>query len=629
LHDPGEFVVKAPSVLELKLPADLPAGAEFIVDGSLAPGEEGEEGSVQLLVTTNQPPVASGLISRETKVGEKTGMWTSNTRQVANDAPIVVNDGSAARRRFEADFDEFRRWFPAALCYPKIVPVDEVVTLTLFYREDHHLARLMLSDAEKAELDRLWAELHFVSEDALKLVDMFEQIWQFATQDADPKVFEPMRKPIADGAAAFREQQIAAQAKQVDRLIEFAAQAYRRPLSESEQKELRGFYAALRTKELPHEDAFRATLARVFVAPAFLYRLEKAPEGRAASAISDHELAARLSYFLWSSTPDGELERLADTGELHDPAVLTAQVHRMLKDPKTRRLAIEFACTWLHVHDFDALDEKSERHFPSFNPLRGAMYEETIRFFTDLFQNGGSLLAILDSDYTFLNGELAQHYGIPGVTGPEWRRVDGIKKFSRGGVLAQATVLARQSGASRTSPILRGNWVSEVLLGEKLPPPPKEVPQLPGDEAAETLTVRQLVEKHSSDPKCFGCHQRIDGFGFALENFDAIGRSRERDLGNRPVETQAKLFDGTRVDGFADLRHYLATAKRDVILRQFCRKLLGFSLGRGMILSDKPLINEMMTALAAHDYEFSAAVETIVRSPQFRMIRGRAAADAE
>ena len=153
--------------------------------------------------------------------------------------------------------------------------------------------------------------------------------------------------------------------------------------------------------------------------------------------------------------------------------MLVAQTRRMLRDAKTRRLATEFACQWLHIHDFEQLDEKSERHFPTFAGLRGAMYEESIRFFTDLFQRDGSVLDILDADYTFLNEELAKHYGIPGVTGAEWRRVDGVKKYSRGGVLAQATTLAKQSGASRTSPILRGNWVSEVLLGERLPRPPQ------------------------------------------------------------------------------------------------------------------------------------------------------------
>ena len=186
-----------------------------------------------------------------------------------------------------------------------------------------------------------------------------------------------------------------------------------------------------------------------------------------------------------------------------------------------------------------------------------------------------------------------------------------------------AATLSKQSGASRTSPILRGNWISEVLLGEKLPKPPKGVPPLPEDEATETLTVRQLVEKHTSDPRCANCHVRIDGYGFALESFDAIGRTRTVDLGGRAIETQAKLFDGTEVKDWKDLKEYLLTARRNAVLEQFCRKLLGYALGRSVMLSDRPLIAEMRRSLEANDFRFSAAVVTIVKSKQFREIRGQ------
>ena len=239
------------------------------------------------------------------------------------------------------------------------------------------------------------------------------------------------------------------------------------------------------------------------------------------------------------------------------------------------------------------------------------------------------MLSILDADHTFLNEALARHYGIPGVSGAEWRRVDGVRKFSRGGILGQAATLAKQSGASRTSPILRGNWVAEVLLGEKLPRPPKDVPQLPEDEATETLTVRQLTEKHTTDPRCAGCHARIDPFGFALEKFDAIGRRRERDLGDRPIDTRAKVLDGAEFEGLEGLRDYLLTKRREAFLRQFCRKLLGYALGREVQLSDEPLLAEMRTQLQAKDHRISAAIETIVRSRQFLDIRGRDAAGDE
>jgi hypothetical protein len=313
----------------------------------------------------------------------------------------------------------------------------------------------------------------------------------------------------------------------------------------------------------------------------------------------------------------------AAAGTFHRPEVLAAQTRRMLGDPRMRRLAIEFGCQWLHVHDFDALDEKSERHFPTFGGLREAMYEETIRFFTELFQHDGSVLEILDADYTFLNEALAAHYGIPGVSGENWRRVEGVKKFSRGGILGQATTLAKQSGASRTSPILRGNWVAEVLLGDKLPRPPKDVPKLPEDEATENLTVRQLTEKHSTDPRCYGCHVRIDAFGFALEGFDAIGRARDHDLGNRPLDTHAKVKDGTEFEGINGLRDYLLTKRRDVFVRQFSRKLLGYALGRSVQLSDEPLLNDVSEQFRKTGYRVGPLVQSIVLSPQFRRIRGQ------
>jgi len=251
------------------------------------------------------------------------------------------------------------------------------------------------------------------------------------------------------------------------------------------------------------------------------------------------------------------------------------------------------------------------------------MYEESIRFFTDLFQRDGSVLEILDSDHTFLNEALAKHYGIAGVTGDEWRRVDGLKKFSRGGILGQATVLAKQSGASRTSPILRGNWVAEALLGDKLPKPPKDVPRLPEEETTENLTVRQLTEKHDTNPKCYHCHQRIDAFGFALEGFDAIGRRRDRDLGDRPIDTHAKVMDGSEFDGIDGLRDYLLSKRRDAFLRQFCRKLLGYALGRSVQLSDEPLLKQMRLQLQDHDYRIGPLIESMVLSRQFREIRGK------
>ena len=626
--EPENLCVKAPSVIEVRLPADFAEGCELVTSGVLH-RETGTEGTVQLQVVTTKPTVTSGLVASAVTEINANSQWTDNNRRLQHSTPILVSEGSAASRRVEAAFETYRNLFPAALCYSRIVPVDEVVTLTLFYREDQHLSRLMLDQAQAEKLDRLWTELHFVSRDPLTLVDGFNQLMEFATQDADPKVFEPLRKPIHDRAQAFERELLEAEPRQIDQLIKFAAQAYRRPLKAEEAQELKGLYQKLRELELPHDEAFRFTLARVLVAPAFLYRVEPlssdSGDASAVTAVTDWALASRLSYFLWSSPPDAELQTLAAANRLHDPNVLVAQAKRMLKSDRIRSLSTQFACQWLGVRDFDSHSEKSEQVFPTFNALRGDMYEETVRFFADLFERDGSVLEILDADHTFLNESLAKHYGIPDVTGPEWRRVDGIKTYGRGGILTLSTTLAQQSGASRTSPILRGNWVLESLLGEKLPRPPKNVPPLPESETDTDLTVRQLVEKHRSIEACAHCHERIDAFGFSLEGFDAIGRRRDKDLGGRPIEVSVELTNGTRFSGESGLRNYLLTDRRQDFLKHFCRKLLGYSLARGVQLSDEPLLEEIIAQLQKNDYRFSAAIETIVRSPQFRFHRGNVA----
>lgn len=590
--------IAAPQTLEFRVPAELVAGAEFAVTGYLHP-EIGREGSVRLAV--QQGPVG-GIPA----------------------TPIVSSEGTATRQSIEAAFDEFRSLFPPTLCYTQIVPVDEVVTLLIYYREDDQLKRLMLTDEQAAQLDKMWDEHFYVAQEPLEMVTAFTQLYQFATQDRADLLpsFEPLRQPIKDKAAAYKQRMIDSEPAQLNAVLEFAGKAWRRPLQGSEESELRSLYAQLRSEELGHEEALRLTLARVLIAPEYLYHIETPAAGTAASPVSDYELASRLSYFLWSSTPDQELLDLAAAGKLQNPDTVAAQAQRMLKDPRARRIATEFGCHWLHIHDFENLNEKSERHFPTFNPLRAAMYEESILLLLDLFQNDRSLLSLVDGDATFLNEDLAKHYGIPGVDGPHFRRVEGVRQHSRGSVLTLASTLSKQSGASRTSPILRGTWLSEVVLGEKLPKPPKNVPPL-AETVTEGLTERQMTQLHSSEPSCAKCHLRVDPFGFALEGFDAIGRFRTQDAAGLPINTKTKLFDGTPIEGLADLKTYIGQTRRDSFVRQFCKRLLGYSLGRAVQLSDEPLLLEMQKQLAQHDYRVGTAIDLIVRSPQFRQIRGK------
>ncbi|MCA9179390.1 MAG: DUF1592 domain-containing protein [Planctomycetales bacterium] len=592
--DASSCCTRATSVVELRLPAELVAGAIFVTTAELPANRNG---SVQVRATLAKPAAA----------------FTPSL-------PLLVSADGPAAKRLEAAIDSYRQLFPPAVCYSRIVPVDEVVTLTLYFREDHHLQRLLLNDQQRAELDRLWDELFFVALEPIALTVALEQIYEFATQDRPDLVnaFAPMRKPINDRADAFRQRLVETEPVHLTAVEEIAGRAWRRPLTPDEQDDLRALYRKLRETGIDHDPAIRLTLARVFASPSFLYRREAAPESAGtdpAAPVSGSELGTRLSYFLWSSLPDAELRELADSGRLLENDELLRQTRRMLQDDRVRRLAVQFACQWLHLRNFDQNDDKNEKLYPEFGSLRDDMYEETVLFFTDMFRNNGSILDLLAADHTFLNEPLAQHYGIAGIVGEQWRRVDGVRRQGRGGVFGMASVLASQSGASRTSPILRGNWVYETLLGERLPRPPANVPQLP-ESVPAGLTARQLIEQHSSTPACAKCHAKIDPFGFALEQYDAIGRLRPE-----PADTKTKLEDGSELEGIDGIREYLLTTRRDTVVRQFCRKLLGFALGREVLLSDEPLLDEMQAKLKADGYHFHTALEAIVASPQFRHIR--------
>lgn len=601
----ANVVAAADSATEVRLPAALFHDREFVVEGKLdaAPGER----VVLFEVTTAAP-------GRDRR-------WNGKDAVVA--APT-----SAAYKQMLADFDDFRRCFPWYLSFPNVVPTDEVVSLKMFHREDEPLERLFLDAEQKRRIDHLWTEHRFISQQPRSENDYLPQFIGYVTQDQPKQLldyFESQRPVFKKRADEFEKDALSAEPKHLTALVEFASRAYRRPLQEKEKADLLALYQKLRKKGVSHDQAFRGTLTRVLVAPAYLFRIEKAPPGAKAGPIDDWELATRLSYFLWSSAPDTELRQLAASGKLRDSKVLADQTRRMLKEEHLRSLAIEFGTQWIHVRNFDTLKEKNEKLFPTFNPaLRAAIYEESILFFLDLFQGDRPVTQILDADYTFLNDTLAKHYGIPGVAGPQWRRVDGVRKYGRGGILGLASVHAKQSGASRTSPVLRGNWVVETLLGEKLPRPPANVPIIPDEEGgADKRTTRQQVEKHVSNPSCAACHVRIDPYGFAFENFDAIGRWRVQESGGLPVDTKARLKDGTEFEGIDGLRNHLLTKKKDVVVRLFCQRLLGYALGRATTLSDTSLIDEMVAELGKNDGRLSAAVLTIVRSPQFRMIRGR------
>ena len=657
--------VQAPAVITFSLPAAMAAGRELVMTAVIEP-RTGDNGTVQIGLVTGKAGVESGLrVSRvTTRFSQVTRLFSDTRVTTFEDAVLVARPPqpspikkaeppkkpaakkqpvarqrpavSAGQARIVRAFAEFRELFPMALCYSQIVPVDEVLTMTLFHREDHHLSRLLLSRSERQTLDRLWRELRFVSNWPLTKVTAMELLLEVMQGVNHPQyeALVPIKGLTLKAAAIFRREQQEAEAGQLDAVLDLANRAYRRPLRKQETAGLRGLYARLRQRGLAHEESIRLTIARVFVAAAFLYRLEQVPDAARAVPVGNHELATRLSYFLWSSGPDAELRQLAAAGRLVDEKQLLAQVRRMQRHPKIRRLATEFGCQWLQIHDFPVLTLKSEKHYPKFAVLKGDMYEESIRFLADALAGDRSLIEVLDSDHTFVNERLAEFYGIADfkadTAGDGWQRVAGMRARGRGGLLGLAAMLARPSGAARTSPILRGNWVSEVLLGETLPRPPEQVPQLPADESkTDGLTVRQLVARHTSVESCARCHKRIDPFGFALEGFDTIGRARTQDLAGRDVDTRTRLPDGESIEGLAGLRGDLKTKRRDAFVRQFNRKLLGYALGRQTQLSDRPLLDEIHRRMSENDYRLSVAIEMIVLSPQFRRIRGREARGAD
>jgi hypothetical protein len=416
-------------------------------------------------------------------------------------------------------------------------------------------------------------------------------------------------------------------ARVLAQLDEFAARAWRGPLTDDERERLHGIYRRALLAADPadadatsglREQAAREALVAVLVAPRFLFRVEaQTPEEHPVTA---WELAARLSYFLWSSLPDEPLRRAAADGSLLDPARLEHEVRRMLADDRAQALAREFAARWLRFHGFAARAPVDREQYPEFTPaLQADMETEATAFLADMIREDRPLRELFGAEHTFLNDRLAAHYGIPDVEGPAWRRVD-VAAHGRGGLLGMAAILASTSYPHRTSPVLRGNWVLTSVLGTPTPPPPADVPPL--EESADVAAgIRDRLEAHRAADACAVCHDRIDPLGFALEGFDVLGRHRDRDDTSAPLDLAGEFVDGTTFVGVAGLRGFLAD-RRDLVVLQFCRKLLGYALGREVLPTDLPLLERLRDQILEEDAGFSAAVLGIVTSRQFLHRRG-------
>lgn len=595
---------------------------------------------------------------------------------------IAIPAEKAAAEKYEATFERFCRTFPDAFFISERARVyldpkgEKNLTgrllsagfhsMTGYFRDDEPLRELMLDADGQRELDALWREFDFVTGTPMRQYTSFvwfertdsdyirEPQFEFArSEDKDvtskakiAKLSELyLAKAKAKGVSAvgltaikeyfdtisvqIRRVEVgrkAAEPSHVRALQAFTERAYRRPLTSAERDGVAAFYQRLRENDgLTHEESVRDTLVGTLMSPHFCYRVDRTADRKGASEavrpLSDTALASRLSYFLWSSAPDAELLKCAAAGELHKPDVLTAQVRRMIRDPKARGLATEFGGNFLDFRRFEEHNAVDRTRFKTFdNDLRQAMFEEPIRFFNDVMREDRSVLDFLNAKHTFVNPVIARHYGMPEPKGgPDgWVRIDDADKYGRGGLLPMAVFLTRNSPGLRTSPVKRGYWVVRRLLGEHIPAPPSDVPELPADEAKlGERTLREVLAKHRENKSCAGCHNKFDAIGVAFEGFGPIGELRIKDLGGRPVETKATFpggVDGTGLDG---LKSYLRERRQPEFIDNLCRKMLAYALGRSLQLSDEVLIREMRTKLATTGYRFGTLIETIVASPQF------------
>ena len=398
-----------------------------------------------------------------------------------------------------------------------------------------------------------------------------------------------------------------------------ARHAYRRPVTKAEVARLVAVSDKARDAGYTPGQSLQFAIEAMLVSPEFLFRIEHDPKPGVAGRVSDIELASRLSYFLWSSMPDDELLKLGETNRLHDPAVLDAQVKRLISDPKSSALAENFAGQWLEIRSLDAVKPDKVK-FPQWGPeLKEAMRTETTMFFEAVIRENRPVSDFIDGKYTFLNENLAKHYGIEGVSGPEFRRVE-LTTDQRGGVLTQASVLTVSSYPSRTSPVLRGKYMLENILGAPPPPPPADVPPLDEAVASTSKSLRQTMEQHRSNAVCASCHSRMDVLGFGLENYNAVGEWRTQD-GKFPVDASGTFPSGKSFNTPAEMKVLLLGNLPD-FTRCLTEKMLTYALGRGVEKYDRIPVQQIVRQASANNYQFQSLILGIVHSVPFQMRRG-------
>ncbi|MBN9661946.1 MAG: DUF1592 domain-containing protein [Acidobacteria bacterium] len=613
------FDVKVPdgiSVFELQVDAEIGGDHEQVLRVTFSDRADG---------STRGVPVW-GLVGDPKSKGYQS--WKAGVLEFARLLPPNSN-GEAT----PADKDPIPEPFDNTYNVPEH---DDFVIKVKYIRDDNFLVNHVLDAATRTRLDQAWSDLYasfdyhdsYMQLLAAKFKYDLKGLSMAKMSKADVEAMpEPLRKyvrPVFAHYGTVMAAQTAGRAGHLNDCLRFASKAWRRPLTEPEKQELSAFYTRLRKEEeLDHQKAIRALLTRILVSPAFLYRVEQAPQQAGLRPLSNWELASRLSYFLWSSMPDEELRRAAGAGELSNPALLNKQVKRMLADEKARRMATEFFGQWLGFYRFDEHRGVDTTRFPEFSDeVKSAMYDESISFFEHIIRKDRPVREILHADYTFLNQPLAKHYGIQKEikSKDDMELLEGATAFGRGGALRLGTMLTVTSAPLRTSPVKRGDWVLRRILGTPTPPPPADAGSIPADEKAfGGLTLREKLKAHQRNASCAGCHTRIDPLGFPFERFDAVGRVRTKYNDGKPVEDSSATGDGTQISGVDGLLKYLDT-QQELVNRTMARKLIGYALGRTILASDQSLVERL--SHEGPNATFSQLVNEVVSSKQFRYRRG-------
>ncbi|MCA9062603.1 MAG: DUF1592 domain-containing protein [Planctomycetaceae bacterium] len=667
--DPESFVATVPSIIEIPLSAELREqlnGLHLLLPCRLDT-DAGPFGSVLLTLTLNEPPASP---------------WNA-------DPALLMNPDTDTGRQLATEAASFCNAFPNAFFY---VDNDRGLAAGFhlvegFFRDDQPLVQKVLTDQENAKLNQLWQELDFVTESAETLLrgfvwferserevlhderfdflraedpDLveeaklakFEKLYldrlgvkrkgdtvEAETPDHRSQIINGFFDDIRHGLARQKELTVDAEQHGLNDLAAFAARACRHPLSETEWNELTRLYRELRAEGQTVEASLRGVITAILMSPQFSYRYMEAPGTPGVFPLTDHELADRLSFFLWSSIPDADLLAAAESGQLRNEEQLRKQLHRMLKDERINAFATEFFGQWLRYRDYLDKDPVNGDAFPGYTDhLRQSIFEEPGRMASHLIQSDAPLTSLLNGDVTFVNQSLADHYGgdirhqfqtqlqqsglrVSDSVDP-WYMVTGLQSEGRGGLLGTAIVLTKNSAGERTSPVKRGFWTVHHLLGQHFPPPPAEVPELPKSEKEATQTIRELLAAHVADAQCALCHKHFDSLGLAMEGFDPIGRSRTKDSAGRAIDNLAELPNGENARGIPELSRYIEQHRRQEFIQTLCRRFLGYALGRSVKLSDEPLLMEMEHKLAQNGDRFSILFETVVNSPQFRMKRG-------